>query len=370
MRNGVTILGYYGANNTGDEAILQGMIEALHGQKITDITVLSRNPEQTIKLHKVKSIYTGKRFTGLIDIYQQLRRSQLFILGGGGLLQDNYSRVVPYWLSRVLIAFIARIPVIYYAHGVGPLDSTRSRFLVKLISNKVNYITLRDQPSFDLLQEVGVNRPKIEVTADPALALNIISDGRELLQNEGIDFNNGKLKIAICLRPWKDESFISALIYKLIFLKERNNIQYLFLPFQYGKDEPINQYVLDHLKDNSAIIIKGRYTPEQVAAMLSEMDGIIAMRLHALILGSISYTPSFALIYDPKVENFMQRIGLEAYSYKIEEIETHQEQLIQSLISWIDNLDNLSNQIQYPVEEMKKLTLRNAEIVKKLIDQT
>lgn len=369
MRKGVTILGYYGANNTGDEAILQGMLEALQDQNITDITVLSRNPEQTIKQHNIKSIYTGRRFKGLINIYRQLRTSQLFILGGGGLLQDNYGRIVPYWLSRVIIAFVARTPVIYYAHGVGPLNSTKARVLVKLISNKVNYITLRDQYSLELLQEVGVYRPKMELTADPALALKIISDGRELLQNEGIDFNNGKLKIAVCLRSWNDESFIPTLINSLEFLKERNNIQYIFLPFQYGQDEPISQYVLDKIKDKSALIIKGRYTPEQIAAMLKEMDGIIAMRLHALILGSISYRPSFAIAYDPKVENFMDRIGLKAYSYKIEKIKDNQEQFIQSLISWVDNLELLSEQIQQPVEEMKQLTLKNAKIARKIVDK-
>ncbi len=370
MRKGVTILGYYGANNTGDEAILQGMIEALHHQGIAEITVLSRNPEQTKKFHNVNSIYTGRRFKGLIDIYKQLRRSQLFILGGGGLLQDHSSRVVPYWLSRVIMAFIARTPVMYYAHGVGPLQTSKARRLVRLISNKVISITLRDQPSLELLKEVGVYRPKMEVTADPALALNIISDGKELLQNEGVNFNNGKQKIAICLRSWKDESFTSVFIDTLTFLKERNNIQYIFLPFQYGQDEPINEYVLDSIKDESAIIIKGTYEPEQMAAMLKEMNGIIAMRLHALILGSVSYTPSYALIYDPKVENFMERIGLKTYSYNIDEIKNQQEQFIQSIISWIDNIDILSEQIQLPVQEMRKLTLRNAEIARNLIGKT
>ena len=54
MRKGVLIAGYYGAGNTGDEAILSGMISSLKSEGIKDITVLSRNPEETRVLHGVE----------------------------------------------------------------------------------------------------------------------------------------------------------------------------------------------------------------------------------------------------------------------------------------------------------------------------
>ena len=53
----VLIAGYYGYGNTGDEAILATMIFDL---QITfpkvDICVISENPEETIKIHKVEAI--------------------------------------------------------------------------------------------------------------------------------------------------------------------------------------------------------------------------------------------------------------------------------------------------------------------------
>jgi len=88
MRKGVVIAGYYGANNTGDEAILTGMLHVLRSQGITDITVLSRNPKQTAQLHGVKSIYIGRRFDGLGKIYKAF--TGLFQKGSALLAKQSY----------------------------------------------------------------------------------------------------------------------------------------------------------------------------------------------------------------------------------------------------------------------------------------
>lgn len=362
MRKGIIIAGYYGANNTGDEAILTGMIQALGDKGITDITVLSRNPEATSKQHGVKSIYIGRRFDGLIEIYKAMRKSKLFILGGGGLLQDYSSRVVPYWLLRVTIAILAGTPVMYYAQGVGPLNTPRAIKMVTAISNRVRRITVRDDSSYQLLSDIGVVKPNIEVTADPALAIKISSNGKELLKKAGEKEHN-KRKIGIALRNWRgEEKYLPHLIRALNRLNEKNDLMFYFFPFQYGEDEGISERVLAGLGYENGFIIRGEYTPEQMAAMLKEMDGIIAMRLHALILGAISFTPSFGLVYDPKVFNFMERIEQRDNTFLIEEIEKEPEQLEEKLLAWFEQNRQIKEQIKQPVQKMIDLSLRNADI--------
>lgn len=368
MRSGVVIAGYYGAQNIGDEAILSGMIQSLKNEGITDITVLSRCPELTKKVHKVESISIGRRLKGLIDIYKLLRKKQLFILGGGGLLQDYTKRVVPYWLSRVVIAKLAMTPVMYYAQGIGPLKTPKARKLVKIISNHVKYITLRDYSSEQLLKEIGVSKPKIEVTADPALAIKIISDGKKILKQEGIVLDNDKIKIGISLRSWKnDERYLPILINSLNKLKAKYDIQYVFFPFQYGKDESVSERVLATMAGEDSTIVKGHYKPEQIAAMLKEMDGVITMRLHALILSSISRTPAFALCYDPKVKNFMERIGIKRFYFAVENIGLQEDKFKLLLLEWINERENISKHMDEYVENMTLQAERNAEIVQELL---
>lgn len=48
----VGILGSYGGLNLGDEAILHAMVEPLRNVPV-EITVLSRNPEDTLERHDV-----------------------------------------------------------------------------------------------------------------------------------------------------------------------------------------------------------------------------------------------------------------------------------------------------------------------------
>ncbi|MBO8129071.1 MAG: polysaccharide pyruvyl transferase CsaB [Peptococcaceae bacterium] len=369
MRKGVVIVGYYGANNTGDEAILTGMIHALKAQGITDITVLSRDPEQTRKIHGVNSIYIGRRFDGLIEIFHKMRKSKLFILGGGGLLQDYSRRVVPYWLSRVLLALLARTPVMYYAQGIGPLRTKEAKRLVRLISNRVKWITVRDEESLSLLQELGVFKPRMEVTADPALGIKVTSNGLDLLRQAGIILDPRKIKVGISLRSWKgEESYLPVLIQALQRLKEEYDVQYIFFPFQFGEDEGISQKVMEAVEAEDACLLKGTYTPEQVAAMLKEMDGVIAMRLHAVILSAVSFVPSFGLIYDPKVLRFMERAGIAAYSVSLERMQEKEEAFNKQLVDWLAARQQISEQMEPRVEAMMRLSLRSAEIAKQLMN--
>jgi polysaccharide pyruvyl transferase CsaB len=364
MSKRVMIAGYYGANNSGDEAILTGMIHALQQQGITEITVLSRNPEQTKQMHGVESLYIGRRFDGLGPIYKQLKKTDLFILGGGGLLQDYTRRVVPYWLSRVMLALVSRTPIMYYAQGLGPLNTTLGIRLVRLISNRVNWITVRDEPSLQLFQRIGVHKPPIEVTADPALGIQVTSDGRELLRQEGIPLDNHKIKVGISLRPWKDkEAYLPVLIRSLQRLQEAHNVQFVFFPFQYGEDEQVSKEVMQAV---DGYLVQEKYSPEQIAAMLKEMDGVIAMRLHAIILSAISSIPSFGLVYDPKVLRFMDRANLGTHQMEIEQMEGNEEDFYLGLSDWLQKLDELSLQMKEPVEEMIEKSMRNAEIAKNI----
>lgn len=369
MRKGVLISGYYGAGNTGDEAILSGMVSALKAQGIEDITVLSRNPEETKALHGVNSIHCGRRFSGLVPVFKKMRASRLFILGGGGLLQDHSSRVVPFWLSRVALAFAAGTPVMYYAQGIGPLKTRTARRLVRTISRKVKGITVRDEQSLRVLEELGISGVPVEVTADPALGIRIQSDGAALLKNAGADISPSRLKVGIALRSWEgEEEYLPVLVRCLKGLREKLDLQYIFFPFQYGRDEQVSERVLGSVFQEGDCLVTGKYSPEQVAAMLGEMDGVIAMRLHGVILSVLSFLPCFGMVYDPKVRAFLERAGIGEYSIPVEEIPRREKQLMELLAVWISDREVIRLRLKPLVEEMVALAELNARRARELME--
>ena len=156
------VSGYYGCGNVGDEAVLAGILEAFRRRSgdETEIVALSQNPEATTRLHGIHSAY---RMSPAI-VRETLKGSQLLLSGGGSLLQDTTSlRSLIYYLWVVRVALRMKLPVMFYAQGIGPFRRPISRALVRLIANRVNAITVRDEHSFALLKKIGVNRPPINL---------------------------------------------------------------------------------------------------------------------------------------------------------------------------------------------------------------
>ena len=130
----VVMSGYYGFNNTGDEAIMLSMHKNI--QQMGDnyhITVLSNKPEETKEKYGIEAVY---RF-GVRDVFHAIRKCDVLLSGGGSLLQDSTStRSLMYYLSITAMAKMMRKKVMLYANGIGPVSGKRNRRLVKQVVNK------------------------------------------------------------------------------------------------------------------------------------------------------------------------------------------------------------------------------------------
>ncbi|MBE9041768.1 polysaccharide pyruvyl transferase CsaB, partial [Oscillatoriales cyanobacterium LEGE 11467] len=82
------LCGYYGMGNGGDEALLASLLQMLPPQ--VQPVVLSGNPKQTRDRYQVPT-YPRKS----IASFQLLRESDVFIWGGGSLVQDATSALSP-----------------------------------------------------------------------------------------------------------------------------------------------------------------------------------------------------------------------------------------------------------------------------------
>src|SRR3954447_5517109 len=161
----VGITGSYGGMNLGDEAILQSMIDQLRRDVSgVEITVFSRNAEDTKRRHKVERAVQVRKLSRS-EILPEIERLDLFILGGGGILYDADAKT---YLREVQLAQEAGVPVMLYAIGAGPLKDPAAQALVRDCLNPVELITVRERRAGKILEDAGVSR-EIVVTADPAL---------------------------------------------------------------------------------------------------------------------------------------------------------------------------------------------------------
>lgn len=127
-------------------------------------------PKETRVVYRTNAVYTFNVFS----VLRRFRRAALYINGGGSLMQDVTStRSLWYYCYTLRAAKKRGCKVMMYGCGIGPINRAANRKMAaKTIDASVDRITLRDDNSRALLNEMGVVHPDIRVSADrPSFSL-------------------------------------------------------------------------------------------------------------------------------------------------------------------------------------------------------
>jgi polysaccharide pyruvyl transferase CsaB len=312
MKYRVAISGSYGGMNLGDEAILEVILRELRASLDVDVVVFSRNAEDTEQRHKVRAVPIREMHKD--DVFEELRKLDLFILGGGGILFDGLVEDV---LRDVNWARELGIPVMVYAISVGPLKTPESKQLVVTALNKVDKITVRENEAKRILHDLGIDQ-EIEVTADPGLLLKPQSFTKEMLKMEGI--NPDSPLVGFSLREpgpaapdLNIEQYHAILANAADFMVERFDAQILFVPMEIGdnKDPQHSHAVISKMVNaQRASVLKGEYTSAAVLGLMKHMSFAVGMRLHFLIFAGIQKIPFVPLPYASKVAGLLSDLEM------------------------------------------------------------
>jgi len=307
-RRGILICGSYGHGNAGDEAILEAIIASFRSKDpAMPITVLSRSPEDTEKRHGVKAIY---KFN-MPAVFAAMRRSKLFISGGGSLIQDvTSSRSLYYYLYTIKMAKVLGCKVIMYGCGIGPVSRPFNRKMARIVIDRfVDSITLREADSLKELRAFGVKHPRTQVASDPALTLDKAPDEEINAAMEKLGLKPDGNYLCIVPRKWpgfekKAESFAKC----ADAIHAKYGYETLFLSIDHKNDAMAAEIIARHMK-SPYIIAPDVLPPHLTIGILSRMEAVISMRLHGLIFSAGQGVPLVGVSYDPKVNSFLRYIG-------------------------------------------------------------
>jgi polysaccharide pyruvyl transferase CsaB len=284
------VSGYIGFDNFGDEAIAHVLSQKLKSLGAEKITLISSNPEKTSELHGVCSC-------GMLNFLPALMESDVLISGGGSLLQDVTSlKSLLYYLCVIYTALISGKEVQIYAQGIGPIKSTIGRVLTRFALSKVRKISVRDKKSQELLANWGIAS---ELVKDPIFEL-------ELPQK------NSKGIVGIQLRKFQgiNEEFLERLAENVGKNFSDKKIQIISL--QDSIDLEICEQFALILKDkgikNAEVL--SELSLRDVTETISNLEYLISMRFHAIVVGIVSGVRTLAINYDPKVEKVAQEYNL------------------------------------------------------------
>ncbi|MBW2543206.1 MAG: polysaccharide pyruvyl transferase family protein [Deltaproteobacteria bacterium] len=351
----IVISNSYGTPNLGDEAILHAMCGYYLKEELS-VTVLSNcNEPPTRELPEhVTHAAGGPRDT--ISAFKAIKCADLLLIGGGGIIQSSTSLGnLIFHLSRAWMALATGTPFAFVGIGAGPIPHTIGRALTRWTLNAARYIGVRDQASRSYLRDIGVTAA-VATGADLAFAIS---------QHQPTEKRtDDALRIGLSLRPAvgdkrKRHDFQQAMALGELALDAiaaaasslDKPCRVSFLSFNDEQDLIIGRKLVE--KNDRTLNIDLRDatdTPEQRLAFLANLDCVIGMRLHSIILSAVATTPAIGIPYDTKVSETCNALGL---GDLVLPIRPNQDEIIANLLALLGALDQRRDEIAARTQSLR-----------------
>lgn len=288
------LCGYYGKGNGGDEALLATLLQMLPAH-VTPL-VLSGNPDQTRDRYNVE---TCDRKAPL-PLLQALRQSDVFIWGGGSLMQDATSAASPlYYGGLIALAQQRGARTIAWAQGIGPLKRPLTRFLARRAFAGCTAVSVRDRGSAAFLSDWQVS---CILAPDPVWAL-------DAAPVPGLwDLPAPRVAVTLRSHPQLTPTRLANFTRALIDFQKATQTCILLVPFQMAQDLAIAQAIQPQLPGANQILCLEE--PKVLKGLFRGVEMAIGMRYHSLIMAAAEGCRCFALSYDPKVSQLMEELKM------------------------------------------------------------
>jgi polysaccharide pyruvyl transferase WcaK-like protein len=304
-------LGYQGYGNVGDEAILSGIEQLIAGTPLEVVAVVA-GPQPVAAFPAARRV-TTRRLRPSLAALRAMRRARLLLISGGGLLHDHWATVVPIYLAWVAIARMLGLRVAWLGVGVGPLRRGWARWLAGRALRWSHLVTVRDPASAALVGEIA---PGVAVTVVPDPAVFNLAPASGERRGVGVIVRGPAPADAALADP-----LAIALGRAAAILGRADPVT--VLTFGGAPDRPFAGDVVDAAAAEGG----GRLPIEElpphagiVLARLAQLEVLVSVRLHGLILGAVASTPSVGVAYDPKVASWAERLGLAGYCLQVESL--------------------------------------------------
>ncbi len=301
----ITIAGYYGFGNLGDEAILTSLISSLRSRfgEEPEILVLSNDPERTEKSYGVNAANRWNPIT----VFRTLKNSDVFISGGGGLLQDRTSCIsLWYYLGLIYLARILSVPTYVFGQGIGPINKKYNELLFRGAVPGIKGFHVRDNRSAELLKSFGVEDDRLIVGEDLAFLLS----GNDAQIGGYLNSPEREIVGAALRSDIEGRSdVLRAVSSGLDMLYEKFGVSIVLFSTNSLSDKDINTDLQNSTDAPCKIIDVDHLSPAQLVKMMRGLELVIAGRLHALIFSLLSVTPVQSISYDPKMDLLIEELN-------------------------------------------------------------
>jgi len=383
-------------NNRGDEAAHLAFLEKL--QKLlpdSRIIYLIKDGKSVEQFPDIKNVecFAAKFKVNIWEIWlsvltkgfvsfnkelkhtvKTLKKSDLIIYPpGGSVINDRF-----FWwkqmeyLTPFLCAKLYKIPMFVAAPSIGPF--IKKNFIRKWLLKTPKIICVREDISRKYLEDIGI-RKNVYVSMDQAFINEIDEKENEKILEDYSDLkqfmesNEKIIGITISNFKWhvkysKDQELVQRIddSFKQVIDKlESMGYAILFIPQLFG-----NQHDADYLsefKTKSSFIMDENYNAYFQQYIISKLYAVIGLRYHSNIFAAKMGTPFISVIYEEKMEGFIEFAELKDYSVPLQKISAA------NLLEKFQLLEKNYNDIREKLKNKKLEWKKNAEKTIKLFEE-
>ena len=357
----LAICGYFGCGNLGDDAILLGLLQQLQATAPhLRITLLSGAPHRDRKRYRVAA-HSRKN---PLWILLALLRSDALLFSGGSLLQNITSkRSLFYYLFLITLARTLRRKVFFCGAGVGPLLGESNCRRVRQALQQCQWIGLRDDASVRYLRRLGIRPDLLHAGGDLALLLAPPSPCRAnfLLKQYRIAPTR-RLFCTVLHGGTEAAPLLPLLLTAVRTVCRRLSLTPILLIFDAEQDSSVT-YAAAHALPAKII---HHTQASDACAILSVCQGVLTLRLHAMVLAAAVGTPSLGIPADPRDEkicSFAHAVG--ADTLRTEELSV--PILTERIEAMLCDRERLRPILRHAVAEMQKKAAKDLANIVQMI---
>lgn len=300
----ILLIGFYGANNLGDELMLETILTYFEKFQNINITVMVCD-SRSYSIHKYNNINFIHYPNSTYDIDKLVRLCDAIVFAGGAIIDDRFYRKQDLDfrdLGSLFIEFSNRAIKLgkeLYCLGLSTnVTLTNLSFILNLgeIINKANYFSLRDKNSFKTIEKKGIEIKKIKYLND------LVLSNKQLVPQK--KKNKHRYKIGIIFICNKNtEKRIKDMLEKIITSNNSLNEPYkiTLIPFYQYENNDKEYYDKMINKDLQFRDVKVADPPQNMQELIEifEKNGlIISMRYHASLIGLALNIPTLTICYN------------------------------------------------------------------------
>jgi polysaccharide pyruvyl transferase WcaK-like protein len=290
----VVVASWLGSTNLGDELLYAALVRQLATRGAAPVGI-STQPAATSLVHGTGAIAHDDPRTW----WRTLGEHGRMVFGGGGLLQDESSRLnVPYHLSRVAVARARRARIVGVGLGAGRLHQP-SESLVRAAFTGVP-VGVRDRATRTQLAALGLD---VRLTADLVFSLpppDVAARDELVVSLRPRNVGAGWLPAS---RNWRrglpSTTQLDTIARRLGDLARALGLSLRFVALQADRDGPLHDALADRV--SSVPVETVRPGVHDVLAEVARGRLVVGMRFHAAVAGMLAGRPVLAAAYSSKV---------------------------------------------------------------------